>query len=1173
MRGGREESITQTRRVAGSILDEVEVRPEAVPMWVPKRRKRAPGTTNTRHGRLRREYCARLEVLEDRQLLAGTLITVNDPSYAYQANPGTPDATSTDIVPSGVPQITLYSAIAAAEAPGASGPVTIKFSGSMSIATDPNALAGQSPWGTITVPLTISAGSYTVVLGADYPNGTFGVYGLVFANLGPNVVQGLTIKNFSGGILLSGPANTTSTSTGNMITDCTITNSIDDLAFGAATGLVLNNCVANTISGNVIASNAAAGIDISGGNTNVISGNTVQGNGVEYLSEFGGSGAGVNITNSAQNSILQNSFYSNQGDGIDITGKGTNSPTDSSGNIIQFNFIGTNGNQSTGLGNYYNGITLTGAYGTTIGATGAAGGTNVISGNGGDGVHIGAHSPHTVVQYNWIGENDTGTAALPNDGNGISVGSPDFTIAFNQIAGNKQNGIYVAVGATETNRMNNLIQSNTIGVSPSGVPIPNQNDGIEVYQSSYILIGGTDATGNAGNLIQHSGGFGVDIEGSGSNDNSILNNAMSHNASKGIFLAIGTNITPGATFSIPAPVLTRATDGSGLISGTLTAVPGTYTIQYFTSPDTGGTDAAGDWEGEVYQGQTTLTIPGSGSALVQANLTLPNITLPADSHLSATATDSVGDTSQFCDNAVPTGSNPLQVVMLTLVPNPNPPVAGQAFNFTVTATAPAGMPTPGGQVGISESSTPGVGTGGALLADGTFTNGWPTTESAGQHTYTVSYVPDTGSPYSPATMDFTITVAPATQAPTLVLKATANANQTVTLTLTATGPAGTPTGDISFNDADDPLFGGTATLTAAGTNSSSAVFTTPPLTAGQHTFGAFYAPAAGSPYGPGPSNNVPVTVAGSTTLEITPASTSPRVADQDLITVKATTPGGSTPMGKIAFTLTSTAPGSKSIAPQTATLNNGLAYVNLFGVPVGSYTLQAAYTGDSPAAMATQSLTVRAAVVAVELVAQPLVGKNAILNVTVSCPGTVSSNPTAPTLGSGHLPPFTGTIDLTAGGNVDLKTKSLAINNADLPKTSAVDCMVKVAGSDDITAAVKTSDPNFASPMVPTTIPVKFEPPPVTVTAIIALSGTVAVIDFSEPIKRQSADNKSYYTVVLLRGDETIPFTVIPSAQVVKLKLHKSIKGQAKIAVKGTFESTSGTQTPIDDYFEIVTFP
>ena len=95
------------------------------------------------------------------------------------------------------------------------------------------------------------------------------------------------------------------------------------------------------------------------------------------------------------------------------------------------------------------------------------------------------------------------------------------------------------------------------------------------------------------------------------------------------------------------PVLTSASgvgDGKITIAGTLDSTPSTkkkktFTIQFFSNPQ-------GEGGGKTFLGQTTAKTDSQGEASFTFETTKP---VPDRDEITATATDSKGNTSEFSD--------------------------------------------------------------------------------------------------------------------------------------------------------------------------------------------------------------------------------------------------------------------------------------------------------------------------------------------------------------------------------------------------------------------------------------------------------------------------------------------------------------------------------------------
>jgi len=229
-----------------------------------------------------------------------------------------------------------------------------------------------------------------------------------------------------------------------------------------------------------------------------VGGSTIQNNTIRE------NGMGIQISSdSPTNTVASNVIVLNSG----LTGNGITA--NSNGNTIKGNKIGADGVQDQG--NAGHGIRIAGSNNLVGAATGiSAGGActgdcNLIASNGSSGIEIGqgtdkSQGINNIVSGNFIGANLVGTAAIPNDDNGITTNGDYNSIISNLIAGNGSadafdgaHGVYLEAGAI-----------NYIGVFPDGVSqAANHGHGILITRSADIWIGGT-ADGQ-GNVIAYNG--------------------------------------------------------------------------------------------------------------------------------------------------------------------------------------------------------------------------------------------------------------------------------------------------------------------------------------------------------------------------------------------------------------------------------------------------------------------------------------------------------------------------------------------------------------------------------------------------------------------------------------------------------------------------------------------
>ncbi|MBI2803432.1 MAG: hypothetical protein HYX68_00430 [Planctomycetes bacterium] len=230
-------------------------------------------------------------------------------------------------------------------------------------------------------------------------------------------------------------------------------------------------------------------------------------------------------------------------------------------NVIKGNFIGLDVNGAFAVPNVLDGVLVLAVGNNTIGGAGPTDG-NVISGNGRGGIHINRASANKV-QGNRIGVDKTGTAAVPNLGNGVWIvggipgsasnviggltGSPGTGLG-NVISGNGFHGIAID-GAGVGGTVGNQIQGNLIGTNLAGAaPIANGLDGIFISNratSNGIGVGGP----GAGNIISGNRRAGITINGVGTTLNSIQRNAIGLNRALNATVpnTVGVWIVGGAT--------------------------------------------------------------------------------------------------------------------------------------------------------------------------------------------------------------------------------------------------------------------------------------------------------------------------------------------------------------------------------------------------------------------------------------------------------------------------------------------------------------------------------------------------------------------------------------------------------------------------------------------------
>ncbi|MDQ2808470.1 MAG: S-layer homology domain-containing protein [Chloroflexota bacterium] len=636
-----------------------------------------------------------------------------------------------------------------------------------------------------------------------------------------SIIQGLIINRFGG----DGVRVNSTTATG--ATNITIAGNFLGLGDDGATtlgnalsGVTFNGATTSLVGGptaaarNLIGGNGNDGVTLaSPGNAN----NNIQNNyiGTDRSGSLaaGNQRNGVSITDGSGNRVgnnnLGNLISANLNSGVLIglpPAAGPRIPADPSGNFVQGNLIGTIITGTQALGNIGAGVRLEfNAGNNTIG--GAAAGTgNLISGNGSDGVLM-LFSGSTTIQGNQIGTTLNGTAALPNGGNGINSFSAGNSVvggaaagAGNLISGNTGNGVLLQSGGASSPPLlrpslpllrpsgfvGTLIQGNRIGTTTAGTAaLPNLDAGIAITDTSDSQI--------STNTIAFNGSTGISIfqsaPGSGGINNNVRQNAIFSNTTLGIDLgADGVTANDacdrddGANHlqNYPDLSLALANGSTTLISGTLDVFTNTtYTLEFFSNPIC---DPSGHGEGQTYLGSTTVN-GGASCGPTAFSVTLP-VNVPAGSFITADATDSSGNTSEF--------STCRTVVGATATPTPSATI------------------TPTNSATVTRTTTPTI---------------TPTTTATTTRTSTATLIPTntattTQTSTTTVTQTSTATVT-RTSTTTVTQTSTATGTAAASATLTAVNTA-TPTGTQS------PIPSATTTLTIPPGSTTTATATSAP---------------------------------------------------------------------------------------------------------------------------------------------------------------------------------------------------------------------------------------------------------------------------------------------------------------------------------------------------------
>jgi hypothetical protein len=365
-----------------------------------------------------------------------------------------------------------------------------------------------------------------------------------------NFASGITILN-SSNILVGDPsAGVSNLISGNGASG--FGDGVDILNSSLVT--LQDNCIGTNLAGTAALPNRDAGVAIFGGSGNRIgtsgtrnlisgnrswviviagssSGNHVAGNFVG--TQAAGIGAlkngtgGIVISQATGNfigSVISSGFDSNVISGND--GYGVAMLDGASGNQVEGNRIGLDSHGDR-LANQVAGVLLSGASGNSIGVLvdPMVALSNIISGNGRDGIQITNGSTNNHVDGNFIGTGSDGSTPRPNGtaalgGSGIVIdNSPTNFIGQkvsrpydNVISGNQDYGITIVNGAT-----GNEVQSNIIGLDAAQTKkVPNGTAGIKISNAGANFIGLTDSTPN---IISGNQFNGIEIDGFGTQPN------------------------------------------------------------------------------------------------------------------------------------------------------------------------------------------------------------------------------------------------------------------------------------------------------------------------------------------------------------------------------------------------------------------------------------------------------------------------------------------------------------------------------------------------------------------------------------------------------------------------------------------------------------------------------
>ncbi|MEZ6078124.1 MAG: LamG-like jellyroll fold domain-containing protein [Pirellulaceae bacterium] len=380
--------------------------------------------------------------------------------------------------------------------------------------------------------------------------------------------------------------------------------------------------------------------------------------------KLGNTGYGVSIVDSASNliggtSVSARNVISHNSFGIVISGAG------STLNTVAGNYIGTTASGNNAAGNTYDGIQIfnSSAANTIGGATSSY--RNIISGNGGDGIHIsGENSDGNIIRNNWVGMGADGSTVLGNGRHGIAIMSgADNTViggigVGNVIIGSRQNGIHI-----DGDTSGSIIQGNFIGTNVAGsVVVDSGEHGIWMGGGAKTIPSAmrrrTDTITASGQLL------GAQRRGESTwirLQELVTRSLATRTSTTPVWLStwatwghrqrrVGAQIL--AREQSAKPVLTSATtNGTVLVSGnninTLASVTG-MVIHFYASPNAGNMNRR---DAKRYLGSTTVNTDASGNATF-TNLSLSSVVAAGEVITATTTPGANGSTSAELSQAV-----------------------------------------------------------------------------------------------------------------------------------------------------------------------------------------------------------------------------------------------------------------------------------------------------------------------------------------------------------------------------------------------------------------------------------------------------------------------------------------------------------------------------------------
>jgi parallel beta-helix repeat protein len=236
---------------------------------------------------------------------------------------------------------------------------------------------------------------------------------------------------------------------------------------------------------------------------------------------------------------------------------------------------------------------------------------NLISGNASFGIGLwDADTSFNTIRGNHIGTDLSGARVWGGRRDGIHSNGANYNLVVDNLISGYGTGVYLCCVSDG----HNTVSGNYIGTDASGgAGVGNRGVGVALDRSGYNVV--------AANVIAYNGGPGIAVYGTDSVRNRITQNSIHDNGGPGI------DLWDGGNTELAAPLIFDFDLNAGTVSGNACT---NCTVEVFSDSND---------EGEVYEGQTVADSAGVFSFNKGAPFT--------GSHLTATATDADGDTSEF----------------------------------------------------------------------------------------------------------------------------------------------------------------------------------------------------------------------------------------------------------------------------------------------------------------------------------------------------------------------------------------------------------------------------------------------------------------------------------------------------------------------------------------------